>query len=131
MKKEWPKNSTNIETSMIFALPEILGIIHQENVWVHIQLDTGKYIPINAKYCFSYPLSTINIEIPTIFYEDTKQIVEIQTIPESTLAYFGIIYECKDQTYSKGTFCITFSAWKEDNLTYYYTAQKTFSLESN
>lgn len=129
MIREYPKNLSNIETSMIFGLPEELGIIHQENVSVHIQLNTGIYIPINAKYCFSYPLSTINIELPTIFYEDTKQIVEINTTVESTIAYFGIIYECKNESYLNGSFCITFAGWKNDTLTYYYTTSKSFSLD--
>ena len=129
MIREWPKNSLSIETSLVFGLPETLGIINQENVWVHIHLKNNLYVPINAEYCYSYPLSKLDIKLPTIFYEDTKQIVEVNTTKESSIAYFGIIYECKHESFLNGSFCITFTGWKDEILTYYYTAKKEFSLE--
>lgn len=119
MIKEWPKNDYSLESSLMIGLPEELGIIEQ--VRVHIKLENGTYIPVNATYLFSSELK----EKPIIFQEDTKDLVKLTG---NNFAIFGIIYQIIDENYFSGSFCITFASWKDEKLNHYYTEEKNFNI---
>lgn len=127
--KDWPKNDYSLETSLIFGLPEMLGIMEQKDVWVHIRLNNDIYVPINAIYQYSYCSELEGAEWPTIFYEGTEEIVELKDYSNKMTALFGIIYPIKDTSYLNGKFCITFSGWKNNTLKWYYTEEKVFKIE--
>lgn len=122
---------TTFETTLEFALPEELGIL--DNVYVHVQLENGHNISIPAIHEFRYH-SENGIEWPIIFNDETKRPVqilnELKDYPtELNSSFFGIIYTGVDESYQKGSFCITFTGWKDDTLTWYYTNRTFFSLE--
>lgn len=119
------------ETSLEFSLPEKLGIL--DNVWVHVQLENGQNISIPAIHEFRY-YSENGIEWPMIFNDETKKPVPILSASEVCLnepnsSFFGIIYTGVDASYLKGSFCITFTGWRNEMLTKYYTDRTFFSLE--
>lgn len=119
------------ETTLVFALPEELGIF--DNVYVHVQLENGQNISIPATHEFRYH-SDNGIEWPMIFNDETKKPVAIlneskDCLTEPNSSFFGIIYTGFDRSYAKGSFCITFTGWKDEKLTRYYIEQKPFSLE--
>lgn len=118
--REWPKNDETLESSLMFPLPEELGII--KNVRVHIKLDDGTYVKIDAIYQCS-----IEGQLPTpdIFKENTNEKIEIIN---NRFAVFGMVYQVQNESFLNGTFCITFKAWKDENLTSYYTKEKKFNI---
>lgn len=125
--RKWPQNDYSLESSLMFGLPEILGFMDQKDVWVHVNLINGIYVPINAIYLYSSEMA----EWPKIFYEGTQEEpVVLKTTNNITTSIFGIIYSLKNVSYSKGTFCITFSGWKNNTLTQYYTEKINFDLET-
>ncbi|MCI8641275.1 MAG: hypothetical protein HFJ59_05340 [Clostridia bacterium] len=120
----------NIQAILPIALPEVLGII--DNVWVHITL-SNKILSLKVE---SYPeqryYSTTGLEWPTIFNEDTKETVQLKVNEndEFNTSVFGIIYTCYDETFLKGSFTVTFNAWKDESLRSYYTETKLFEIDA-
>ena len=117
----WPENDYTLETSLIVGLPEELGIL--EHVCCHIKIADGTHIPISAIYIGSIVNGN---KSPLIFKEATKEEI---TITSNIVALFGIIYQIKDKKCLNGTFCFTFSGWKNDKLEYYYTKEDIFKIE--
>lgn len=125
MMKNYP------ETSLLVSLPEELGIL--DNVWVHITLSNGRYIPIKADLCLDFRhYSEDGAEWPILYDEDTKQQISNWNInkngdPNTTV--FGIVYTCYDRTFLKGSFVVTFTSWKNECVKSFYTEMVTFDLD--
>lgn len=118
------------ETSLEFSLPEELGFL--KNVIVHIQLEDGRNIPIVATHELRY--HSTGKEWPIIFNKFSNEPISNWNITggdEPNSSMFGIIYECYDKGYLNGSFYISFTGWKYDNSTDYYTETRTFSLEAD
>ena len=119
------------ETSLLIALPEELGIL--DNVWVHITLSNGRYVPIEAKLCPHFRhYSEKGEEWPKLYEENTNKLLsnwEIDKNGEPNTTVFGIIYTCYDKDFFKGSFVVTFTSWKEEILRSFYTETVSFDLE--
>lgn len=119
------------ETSLPISLPEELGII--DNVWVHITLSTGQYLPLKAQlYSHFRHYSETGEEWPKLYDEYTKLPVsnlEIAKDGKPNTTVFGIIYKCYNRTFLKGSFVVTFNSWKEGVLKAFYTETVQFDLD--
>lgn len=121
--REWPKNDESLETSLMIGLPEELGIIQQ--VRVHINLDNGTYICIDAIYQCS--VERLNFSLPIIFKEETKEKILINN---ANIAIFGIIYQIENEAFLNGSFYTTFEAWKNEYLGHYFTETIKFDIKN-
>ncbi len=121
------------ETSLLISLPEELGILG--NVWVHITLSNGRYVPIEATLCPHFRhYSETGAEWPNLYNEDTKQQLfnwEINKNGEPNTTVFGIIYTCYDSSFFKGSFVVTFTSWKEEILRSFYTETVSFDFNDD
>lgn len=119
------------ETSLPIALPEELGILG--NVFVHITLSNGQYFPLKADL---YPnlryYSNTGEEWPKIYDEINKQQQIFRNpgkaLKEFNTSVFGIIYTCYNINFLKGRIVVTFTSWKEEMLSHYYTEKIYFDL---
>ncbi len=108
-----------MRTAFQVYLPEDLGII--DNVLAHIQIGdekrevttiwhTGRYISMNGT------------EWSKIFCDnDNHQITEYQTLKSCSFAFPIEIWDLIE-----GSFYLTFTAWKDENLTFYHTGKYFF-----
>lgn len=106
-------------TAFQIYLPEDLGIIG--NIVVHLETNDGNYdIPESEVSHISHYKSVNGSEWMEIFNNDTK-ITNFETLKSSTFSFPIDIWDGLN-----GTFYLTFTAWRNDTLTYYYTGKRQF-----
>lgn len=98
-------------------LPEDVGII--DNIYAHIQIQEEK-LDIKAFHSGRY-ISSAGCEWLKVFYTDGK-IFKSNKLESSSFSFYVNIWNGIE-----GTFYLTFSGWKNEILTSYYTEQKHFS----
>jgi len=120
-------------TSLPIALPEELGII--DNVYVHLTLSNNRYVQIKANsYQELRYHSNTGEEWPKLFDETTKKQLsnwKIEDNDEPNTSVFWIIYTCYDESYMAGSFVVTFTSWKDEQLKYFYTEKVHFNLNEH
>ncbi len=99
-------------------LPEDIGII--DNIYAHIQIRDEK-LDIEAYHSGRY-ISSTGCEWLKVFYTDGGEAFKSTTFDSSSFLFYldtwnGI----------KGTFYLSFSGWKNETLTSYYTERKNFA----
>lgn len=107
------------------ALPNGIGLM--ENVWLHITLENGRYVPIKGKDLFQYYSHSGN-EWPKIFNESTKREINISSAINNIFnsTEFSFSFECYDSSYWHGTYVCTFTI----NGKGFYTEERSFCFET-
>lgn len=104
-------------TAFQIYLPEDLGII--ENISVHLETNEGDYVIKEISHISRY--KSINGSEWLNVYNNDNIITSFETLKSSAFSFPIEIWDGL-----KGSFYLTFTGWKDNTLTYYYTEKRQF-----
>ncbi len=106
-------------TAFQIYLPEDLGII--DNVLAHVQIG-NETIDVTTIWHEGRYLSMTGIEWSRVFRDDNNfEITKYQTLKTCSIAFPIEIWDLVE-----GFFYLTFTGWKNENLTFYHTEKHFF-----